>query len=72
MESTITMEHINELTQERLKLYLQAVQHPLEEMQRRRVEAITRELPVLWDQLRRELVAERNERSRRRVLTEAA
>lgn len=57
--STDTLNRINALSQERLDLYEQASRQPLMPAQLSRLDRIGGELPNLWDQYRRELVAER-------------
>lgn len=52
-----TMERINRLANDRFQLYLKAGHGPLSEFERRRLEAISRELDSLWDQYRRELAS---------------
>ncbi len=50
-----TMNLINRLANERLKLYIQAGRQQLNQPQKERVAQITNELAILWDRHRREL-----------------
>ncbi len=52
-----TLDLIQELSNERFQLYQLAARHQLTPEQRKRLEEINRELPILWDRYRRELVA---------------
>ncbi|GEM_PF-6041847 len=57
MWSESTLEAIQKLSNERFHLYQIAARHQLTPEQRKRLEEINRELPILWDRYRRELVA---------------
>lgn len=50
-----TLDLIQELSNERFQLYQLAARHQLTPEQRKRLEEINRELPILWDRYRREL-----------------
>ncbi|MDQ7028671.1 MAG: hypothetical protein Q9O62_02265 [Ardenticatenia bacterium] len=52
-----TLDMIQELANERFQLYQLASRHQLTPEQRKRLEEINRELPILWDRYRRELVS---------------
>lgn len=53
-----TFARINALANERQRLWLLGGVRPMEELERSRCEAITRALPELWDELRRQLAVE--------------
>ena len=59
MDTTLTLPMIDKLADERLRLYEQASEHALTPEQRQRISEISDRLPVLWDQYRRELAAQR-------------
>ncbi len=68
-----TMNQIHRLATQRLDLYRLAGKQPLIPAQRDRLQQLDNQLPVLWDQYRRELATEtRNRETRSRQAARAA
>ena len=57
MQHQETMNQIHHLANERLNLYREAGRHSLSSAQMQRVHEINGELPMMWDQYRREYAA---------------
>lgn len=57
-----TLDRIHQLANERHRLWRLAGKNQITDQQRRRIDEITNELPLLWDKHRRELVARTSSR----------
>jgi hypothetical protein len=55
-----TIDRINRLSDERLRLYIEATSRTLSEAERRRIGDISRELADLWEMRRREKARQRD------------